>query len=154
MATKIDLKRILSAVDKRDYDFHDNLTAEEKKSFSPFVMMRYISNVKNNDIDLQEWFIERTNERVNKNHWDLSKNHKGLLWKLCATVGTGDQFYHPYMKAPSKGKVNKIEKLLCDLYPAAKMDDIKVLAGLMTKADKEELFDKMGFDKKQRKEYE
>jgi hypothetical protein len=34
------------------------------------------------------------------------------------------------------------------------MDDIKVLASVMTKEDKEELFDKMGFDKKQRKEYE
>jgi len=34
------------------------------------------------------------------------------------------------------------------------MSDIKLWASMMTKADKEELFDKMGFDKKQRKEYE
>jgi hypothetical protein len=34
------------------------------------------------------------------------------------------------------------------------MSDIKLLASLMTDADKKELFDKMGFDKSQRKEYE
>jgi hypothetical protein len=35
-----------------------------------------------------------------------------------------------------------------------KIDDIRVWASLMDKTDKEELFDSMGFDKKQRKEYE
>jgi hypothetical protein len=154
MATaKLDIKRELAAVDTRDYDFYSKLTDEEKKAFTPFVLMRYTSSVKG-DVDLHEWFIDRTNERVNKNHWDLSKDHKELLWKLCATVGTGDKFYHQYLKAPSKGKANKIEKLLCELYPAMKMDDVKILAGMMTKEDKDELFDKMGFDKKQRKEYE
>jgi hypothetical protein len=34
------------------------------------------------------------------------------------------------------------------------MAEIKMLAKMMTKEDKTELFDKMGFDKKQRKDYE
>ena len=34
------------------------------------------------------------------------------------------------------------------------MADIKLMASMMDKKDREELFDKMGFDKKQRKEYE
>lgn len=154
MATaKLDIKRELAAVDTRNYDFYDKLTDDEKKAFSAFVLMRYTSSVKGN-FDLQEWFIDRTNERVNKNHWQLSKDHEPLLWKLYATVGTGDKFYHQYLKAPSKEKANKIEKLLCDIYPAMKMDDIKLMGSLMTKADKDKLFDDMGFDKKKRKEYE
>jgi len=44
--------------------------------------------------------------------------------------------------------------LLAEIYPARKMEDIKLLASMMTEKDKQELFDKMGFDKKQRKEYE
>ena len=60
----------------------------------------------------------------------------------------------PYLAAGKKEKANKIEKLLVELYPAMKMSDIKMLAAMMDKQDKEELFDKMGFDKKQRKEYE
>jgi hypothetical protein len=154
MATaKLDIKRELKAVDTRDYNFYDNLTDEEKKAFSPFILMRYTANVQG-DTALQEWFLEMTNEYVNKNHWELSKNHKPLLWKLFAGTGVGQSMYHPYLAAGKKAKANKIEKLLSEIYPAWKLEDIKVLASMMDKKDIEELFDKMGFDKKQRKEYE
>jgi len=154
MATaKLDIKRELNAVDQKNYDFYTNLTDEEKKAFSPYILMRYTASVQG-DRDIQEWFLERTNEMVNKNHWDLSKNHKSLLWKLFAATGAGVSCYHPYLAAGKKEKANKIEKLLVELYPAMKMSDIKMLAAMMDKKDKEELFDKMGFDKKQRKEYE
>jgi hypothetical protein len=154
MATaKLDIKRELGAVDRKDYSFYDNLTDEERKAFSPYILMRYTANVQG-DRDIQEWFLENTNELVNKNHWDLSKNHKGLLWKLFAASGAGVPAYHPYLAAGKKEKANKIEKLLCELYPARKMDEIKLLASMMDKKDKDELFDMMGFDKKQRKEYE
>jgi hypothetical protein len=115
--------------------------------------MRYTANVQG-DTALQEWFLEMTNEYVNKNHWELSKNHKPLLWKLFAGTGVGQSMYHPYLAAGKKAKANKIEKLLSEIYPAWKLEDIKVLASMMDKKDIEELFDKMGFDKKQRKEYE
>ena len=154
MATaKLDIKRELRAVDTRDYNFYDNLTDEEKKAFSPFILMRYTANVQG-DASLQEWFLETTNEYVNKNHWELSKNHKPLLWKLFAGTGVGQSMYHPYLAAGKKAKANKIEKLLAEIYPAWKLEDIKILASMMDKKDVEELFDKMGFDKKQRKEYE
>lgn len=150
---KLDIKRELEAVDTRNYNFYDNLTADEQKAFSPFVLMRFIGNVQG-DRDLQEWFVEMTNELVNKDHWTLSKNHKALLWKLCAGVGTGSKSFHPYLAAGKKDKVNKIAKLLAELYPAMKLNEVKMLADMMTAADIKELFDKMGFDKKQRKEYE
>jgi len=152
-AAKLDIKRELNAVDQKNYNFYNNLTDEERKAFSPYILMRYTASVQG-DRDTQEWFIEMTNEMVNKNHWDLSKNHKALLWKLFAGVGTGATAYHPYLAAGKKEKANKIEKLLCELYPATKMSDIKLIASMMSKKDREELFDKMGFDKKQRKEYE
>jgi len=149
----LDIKRELKAVDLKNYDFYNNLSDEERKSFSPFILMRYTSSCQG-DADLQEWFLETTNEMVNKNHWILSKNHKALLWKLFAASGAGVQTYHPYLAAGKKEKVNKIEKLLCELYPAMKTSDIKMMAKMMDKKDITELFDKMGFDKKQRKEYE
>ena len=154
MATaKLDIKRELNAVDQKNYEFYDKLTDEERKAFSPYILMRYTASVQG-DRDTQEWFLERTNEMVNKNHWDLSKNHKALLWKLFAATGAGVNCYHPYLAAGKKEKANKIEKLLVELYPAMKMGEIKMLAKMMDKNDIKELFDKMGFDKKQRKEYE
>ena len=149
----LDIKRELAAVDLRNYDFYDQLSDAEKKEFSPYILMRYVANVEG-DRETQEWFVERTNELVNKDHWTLSKNHKALLWKLFAGAGAGVKLYHPYLKAGSKEKAVKIEKLLADIYPAMKMADIKMLAKMMDKKDKDELFDKMGFDKKQRKDYE
>jgi hypothetical protein len=149
----LDIKRELAGVDLRNYEFYDNLPPDEQKEFSPYVLMRYAANVEGNR-DLQEWFVEHVNEKVNKNHWELSKNHKALLWKLFAGCGVGTKYYHPYLKQNSKEKAVKIAKLLAELNPAMKLSDIKLMASMMDKQDKEELFDKMGFDKKQRKEYE
>ena len=154
MATaKLDIKRELSAVDNKNYDFYDNLTEDERKEFSPFILMRYVSNVKS-DRETQEWFLERTHELVNKHHWQLSRDHKALLWKLYAATGVGVTCFHPYLAAGKKQKINKIERLLADLNPGMKTSDIKLWADLMTDADRQEFFDSLGFDKKQRKEYE
>ncbi len=149
----LDIKKELHGVDMRDKDAYNNWSDEERKSFSPYILMRYVSNVQG-DKDVQEWFVEMTNELVNKNHWTLSKNHKGLLWKLFAGCGTGAKAYHPYLAAGKKEKAVKIEKLIAELNPAMKMDEVKLLASLMDKNDIEDLFNKLGYDKKQRKEYE
>jgi hypothetical protein len=149
----LDIKRELKAVDLKEYEFYEKLDDKEKKEFSPYILMRYVSNVQG-DRDVQEHFLEMTNELVNKGHWQLSKDHKALLWKMFAATGVGMTAYHPYLAAGKKQKINKIEKLIADLYPAMKLNEVKLLASLMSKEDKEELFDKMGFDKKQRKEYE
>jgi len=148
----LELKDVLKAVDLRNYDFYDQLTAEQEKELSPYVLMRFISNVQG-DADTQEWFLDRTNELVNKNHWNLSKNHKKLLWKLCAGVGAGVPSFHPYLPL-LKIELNKIEKLIAELNPLMKTEDIKLLASMMTEEEKQELIDKMGFDDKQRKAYE
>lgn len=151
-APKLDIKKQLEAVDLKDYGFYDRLSDEEKKAFSPYILMRYVSNVQG-DSDTQEWFLEMTNEIVNKNHWELSKN-KALMWKLFACIGTGVKAYHPYLAAGKKEKANKIERLILDLNPAMKFADARMLASMMDKKDIEELFDNLGFDKKQQKEYE
>lgn len=149
----LDLTRLLAAVDSKNYNFYDNLTEAELKEFSPFVLMRFVSNVNSNDRDIQEWFVEMTNEMVNKNHWDLSKNHEKLHWLLYSAVGAGVKSFHPYLPALKK-ELNKVEKLLAELHPTYKLEDIKLLAKLMTEQDTKELFDAMGFDKNDRKAYQ
>lgn len=149
----LDLARVLGAVDLRNYDFHSNLTPEELKEFSAYVLMRFVSNTDTRDRDIQEWYVNEVNERININHWMLSKKHDGLLWKLYATLGVGQKQFHAYL--PSlKTEFNKIEKLIAELNPAMKADEIKLMASLMDEQDCKDLLDKMGFDKKQRKEYE
>lgn len=148
----LDIKDVLKAIDLRNYEFFNSLDEKQKKEFNPYILMRYISNV-NADSDIQEWFLESTNEMINKNHWLLNKDHKELLWKLFAGIGLGTPLFHPYLPT-LKIELNKIEKLIGELYPTMKIEDVKLLSSMMTDQDKEDLFDKMGFDKKQRKEYE
>lgn len=150
---ELDLTRVLSAVDNKNYEFYDTLTAAELKEFSPYVLLRYVSNIAATNSDVQEWFIEKTNELVNKHHWTLSKNHKKLLWQLYAATGAGIKSYHPYL-SPLKSQFDKFEKLLSELHPTYKMADIKVLASLMTNKEKIELFDNMGFDNEDRKKFQ
>ena len=71
-----------------------------------------------------------------------------------AATGVGVKLNHQYLAASKKEKVLKIEKLIAELNPAMKMDEVKLTASLMTKKDITELFDGLGFDKKQRKDYE
>lgn len=153
MATKLDIKRVLSAINHKDYAFYSSLTPDEQKTFSPYVLLRYISN-SSGDKDIQEWFVEKTHSYVNKHHWDLSKNHKELLWLLYAAVGVGVPCSYQYLAAVHKEKTNKIEKLLSEVYPTMKLSDIKVMASIMTPEDKIELFDSLGFDIHQRISYE
>ena len=153
MKQKLDLKKTLNALDRKDFDFYDRLSEEEKDGFSPYVLMRYSSCVQGSR-EAQEYFLEMTNEFVNKNFWNLSKNHKELLWKLFALMGTGRDYYHQYLKSP-KQETNRIENLLAELHPTMKMSDIKLLAKLMTDKECKALIDSMGeMDKKQRKQYE
>ena len=148
----LEIKDVLNAIDNRNYNFYDSLSDDQKKEFNPYILMRFVSNVSGNN-DLQEYYLEMTSELINKNHWLFSKEDKSLLWKLFASLGIGQTLFHPYL--PSlKLELNKIEKLIGELYPAMKIEDIKFLASLMTEEDKNELFEKMGFDKQQRKEYE
>ena len=150
---ELDLSRVLSAVDTKNYEFYDTLSTVELKEFSPYILLRFVSNINSDDSDLQEWFIERTNELVNKNYFSLGKDNEKLLWQLYAATGTGYKTYHPYLPELKK-EFNKIEKLLAELHPSYKIEDVKLLASLMTDTEKDELLDDMGFDKKQRKEYE
>jgi len=150
---ELDINRVLSAVDYKNYDFYSSLNEKELKEFSPYTLMNFSSNRSHNIPDVEEWYVETTNELVNKNYWQFSTKHKELLWKLYAATGTGEKTAYQYLK-PLTVSVDRFEKLLCDLYPAYKIEDIKLLASLMTQEERQDLFDKMGFDAKERKEYE
>ncbi len=154
MATHtLDIGRVLKAVDSKDYEFYTNLTDDEKKAFNPFVLIRFVSNVKG-DFETQAWFIEMANECVNKNYWILNKDHKELLWKLYAAIGVGFKCNYSYLKVTKRDSVDKFEKLIADLNPAMKLSDVKLLASMMTVKERAEMLDSMGFDKIQRKEFQ
>ena len=43
------LKDVMAAIDKKDRNFYTNLSVEQKKAFSAWMMMRYCSSVQGRD---------------------------------------------------------------------------------------------------------
>jgi hypothetical protein len=150
----LNIKDEMRNMDLRNFKFYDEITDEQRKEFSPYIAMRYAATCQGDQF-FQEHYLETVNEIVNKNLWLLAKKHPKLTWQSLAACGTGGQFYHPYVGIKSKSKAStKFVKLLQEIYPSRKLDDLETWASMMTKEDKKEFFEMMGLDKKQRKEYE
>ena len=133
---KLSIKSEMSALDRKDRNFYDSLTDEEKKKFSPFLMIRYGATVSGNP-DLQAYYVMSCNERLNKHFFDVNTTqHKKLQWLMATTVspGMGNQ-YHQWIKLGKKANDNKNIKFLRELYPHLKEDDLKLMSELNDKDD-------------------
>ena len=125
----------MAQFDRKNREFYDSLTIDEKKKFSNFLMIRYGSSVKGSR-DLQEFYLIATNERLNKHFFAINR-HPKLQWMCATTVspGMGNQFHQwiaPKKKEPGAGS---FKKQLAELYPHLKDDEIDLMAQLNTKKD-------------------
>lgn len=141
-----DLKNGMKAIDFRNKDYWDRIDDEERKLYSPFLIMRYASSV-NADRFYQEHYVEMINEVVNKHLFTLSSKHKKMCWMLTAMCGGLKQQFHPYIK-PMKKTANKSLKTLQELYPHMKDEDLEVLDQLITDKELEELLEEHGINSK------
>jgi hypothetical protein len=121
MATKVPMldmfKRVLPALDTRQKDFFANLSEEERKGFSPWLVQRYLSSAESTSQEIIEHYLIMTNDIVNINFSDVKDPE--MTWKLMSIVGVGRSMKHPYV-APGKGKKKKqnaFKQWLSDLYP-------------------------------------
>ena len=149
MSDKLNIANEMRCFDSKDRNFYDSLTDEERKKFSNYLMIRWGSSVQG-DRDLQEYYLISCNERFNKHFFDINK-HPKLQW-LCATSvspGMGN-FRHQWIPPKKKEKGNTIaKKMLMELYPAMKADEIELLSKLVTNSElKEYMRDSGNADKK------
>lgn len=137
----------MAAFDRKDRSYYDKFTDEERKKFSTYLMLRYGASVAGST-DLQAYYLMATNERVNKNFFDLNK-HPKLQWLACTTVSPNMGKQHHYWQASKKKEGNnKIHKFLEELYPTLKQDEINLLATINDQRDIEDLARKHGHDDK------
>lgn len=125
----------MAQFDRKNRDFYDELTDEERKKFSNFLMIRYGSSV-NGSKELQEFYLVATNERLNKHFFAINR-HPKLQW-LCATTVSPDMgtMRHNWI-APKKKEAGAsgIKKQLAELYPNMKDDELELMSRLNTKKD-------------------
>ena len=127
---KLSINNEMAQFDTKNRQFYDELTEEEQKKFSTYLMLRYGASVDGN-ADLQEWYLRATNERMNINFFDLNK-HPKLQWLLATTVSPGMGRQRHYWQAAKKkeGSNSKAVKFLQKLYPERKQVDIELLASI------------------------
>jgi len=142
---QIPLKEIMAAIDKKDRNFYNNLSDEQKKAFSAWMMMRYCSSVQGRDAAN---YIYMTNELVNYQFSEVSK-HPELQWLLLSACGVGKIQFHPYLKPPnSRKKKNKIFEFIYGIYPHMKAEDINNMIDINTKEELTEFAQSHGYDDK------
>jgi len=121
------IKNEMKGFDRKDRDYYDKLTDEQRKKFSTYLMLRWGSAVTGSS-DLQAYYLISTNENVNKNFFELGK-HPKLQWLTCTTVSP-DMGYqnHYWLSTKKRGGNNKVYKFLEKMYPDMKSDELDTLA--------------------------
>ena len=109
----LDLKKTLRAADLRDKNFYDQMSEEDQKLYSPFMLMKYMASVKGEQW-MQEHYVEMINECVNKHLWTISK-YKKLAWMLTAMCGVEQQQFHPWLGSKKKTGNNDKQKMLSEI---------------------------------------
>jgi hypothetical protein len=148
MSDKLNIANEMRQFDRKNRNFWDELTAEEKKKFSNYLMIRWGSSV-DGSRDLQEFYVIATNERLNKHFFDLGR-HPKLQWLLATTVspdvGTPR---HPWI-APRKKEagLSAKRKALMEIFPHYKDDEIDVMAEITTQKEIDAYNREAGRDKK------
>ena len=132
---KLNINNEMTQFDRKNRDFYDSLTDEEKKKFSTFLMIRYGSCVSGGR-DLQEFYLIATNERLNKNFFSLHK-HPKLQWLMATSVSPGmGTFRHNWIATKKKEPgAGSLKKQIAELYPNMKDDEIELMAKINTKKD-------------------
>ena len=128
---RLNIKNEMAQFDRKNRSFYDSLTDEERKKFSPYLMIRWGSSV-GGSADLQAYYVMSANERLNKHFFDVNTTqHKKLQWLMATTVSPdmGVQ-YHSWIAPKKKTTNNKSMNFLRDQYPHLKEDDIKLLSDL------------------------
>ena len=146
MKDEIPLKEILAAIDLNGKEVWDDLTEDQQKKVTFFTLNRFISSVSGSR-ELQEHFLILTNERFNKNFFDISK-HPKLQWLLACSCSHESKKinYHEYIKV-ERTKTKK-EKFLSELYPQMKLSDVEVLASITTDREIKDYCKDLGWDDK------
>ena len=148
---KLPIKDILAAVDMNAKSVWKELSEEERKQVSFWLLNRYVSSVKGSR-DTQELAVFKTNEYYNKHFNTIGvgkeNGHQQLMWQLpCMSGATGKIMFHPYVGFKKKaGNNNAAVKLLTQIHPNMKLNEIDMLANMSTKKELKALAEEHGIE--------
>lgn len=138
MTYKNDIFEVLENIDKKNVDYFKSLTEEQQKQLSPFVLLQWMKNTKN---DVQ---IVLLNEFVNPYVFDLGK-HKELLFYLLTICASGKkQFYKWTKKETQKIKFPETINIIKKFFNYSTKEAQECL-NVLSKYDIMEMTQKLGY---------
>lgn len=146
---KLSIRNEMAQFDRKNRDFYDELDDQEKKKFSPWLMIRYGSTVQGSPA-MQGYYVSSCNENLNKNFYNIStKEHKKFQWLMATTVSPnlGNQ-YHQWIPPKKKTTDNKAVNFLSKIHPHLKEDEIRLLAEINDPAELKAYAKEMGWTDK------
>lgn len=111
-AYNLDLSNTLYSLDKRNKKLYNGFTEEQKKSFSPLVYMKFMSSASNGE---SYFSLLTTNEFVNTNFWDLSKEPE-LQCKLLSLCGLNTKVYHKWLGNKKSNNISNLKIFVKDIF--------------------------------------
>jgi hypothetical protein len=150
MSDKLNIGNEMRQFDRKNRDFYNELTDEERKKFSPFLMIRWGSSVEGSR-DLQEFYVISTNERLNKHFFAINTTaHKKLQWLMATAVSPDMGTPRHTWIAPKKKEagLSTKRKALMEIFPAYKSDEIDVMAQIVTQKEIDAYHKAAGQEKK------
>ena len=134
------VKDVLACLDSNAKSVWDELTDEQKKGVNFWLLNRYASSVAGSR-DAQELAVVMTNEIYNKNWNELGARHPKLQWQLLCSLhnANSDIRRHVWIGFKKKQGNNNSIKLLQQIYPNMKQDEVELLARLLTKKELKQL---------------
>jgi hypothetical protein len=147
MSDKLNISNEMRQLDAKNRDFYDELTPEERKKFSTFLMVRWGSAVDGSQ-EIQEYYVQSTNHYLNK-HFFTMHRHPKLQWLMATAVSPGMGAQRHNWIAPKKKEAgaSAIKKQLRELYPHFKDDEIDLMAALTDRKEIAQLQRAHGNDK-------
>jgi hypothetical protein len=144
---KLSIQNEMAQFDCKNRRFYDELTDEERKKFSNYLMIRWGSAVQGS-AELQEFYLIATNERLNKHFFAINR-HPKLQWLCATTVSPGMGTNRHQWIAPKKkeGSTSAIRKQLAELFPTLKNDELDVMSAITTKKELDSYLQKLGREK-------
>jgi hypothetical protein len=158
MSDKLNIRNEMRQLDLKNRKFYDELTVEERKKFSTFIMLRWASAIQSSNNknfthdDIASYYIQVLNLRANKHFWSLSR-HPKLQWLLLTTVSPGiGANTHEWIAFKAKPAKNKRAELINQIYPELKLDEAELLSDICTDDDLTHQLRDLGWDEKKIKE--
>ena len=135
MSDKLNIANEMRQLDLKNRRFYDELTAEERKKFSNYLMIRWGSAVQGSR-ELQEFYVIATNERLNKHFFDVGR-HPKLQWLLATSISPELGAQRHVWIAPKKkvsGESAK-RKQLAEIYPHYRDDELDVMMQVVSQKE-------------------